>query len=493
MWLIRYLCVERGEKIQPDRFYSWLQKRNQQWFGCGWGANEFRQGMITLGHEFISSNESFPCVDRLLAEAADHSTEVDASHYAVIHGALPRLSNNVLSQHRWLSEEWSSLLGLGPYPIPEPVRAIRTRARSADSLDPSLLALKVASLVGDTIMRKLGDIGITPDLIANFKLAQRQPAEVVPSHRRSGDNASSLVHPVPCFSGWDAAPLTPMATIHSRKSSISTYPVDSHDNFHIFEATPAPRTSQPLTAYEIHSPGRHKRLAVAISCTQESMRPKKRIRHSSTFGSASTEVWKSASGSSAQVADGDSDSIKDWDDFNDEVYAEDFMEDLPHHDFPPTITDSWENTPVRSASYEDPRCEMLVTCNIQPIPLVEDETLRDNIRGAMKVLLGNPAAREKSEAQMVGILIVMKGRQDAMITMRTGGGKSMLWQVPVLLNSELRFIVVCPFTVLLEEQYKRAKRAKINAIDYGLVRLIPPETQILFVQVEHVGSQLFTE
>ncbi|KAG6373143.1 P-loop containing nucleoside triphosphate hydrolase protein [Boletus reticuloceps] len=69
----------------------------------------------------------------------------------------------------------------------------------------------------------------------------------------------------------------------------------------------------------------------------------------------------------------------------------------------------------------------------------------------------------------------------------------MLWQVPVLLNSKLRFVVVCPFTVLLEEQYERAKRAKINAINYGLARLIPPETQILFMQVEHVSSQLFME
>ena len=80
-----------------------------------------------------------------------------------------------------------------------------------------------------------------------------------------------------------------------------------------------------------------------------------------------------------------------------------------------------------------------------------------------------------------------------MITMRTGGGKSMLWQVPVLLNNELRFIVICPFTVLLEEQCARAERAKIKAINYGQSRMIPPEVQILFVQVEHVSSRSFAE
>jgi len=422
--------------------------------------------MITLGHEFISPNETFPCTDELLAESADHSTEVDASHYAVVHGALPRLSNNVLSQHRWLSEEWSSLLGLGPHLPPEPVRVIRTRTRSTNSLDPNELALKVADLVSNALMSKLGAMGITLDLMAN--LAQHQP---------------SPVDPVPHLANGDAPPLsfsTLGATIRERSSSISASPVDLRGSVHEFEATPTSQTSQSSGIPEIYFPGQHKRRISEIACTQEPARSKKRICRPTLRSAASKEWTSGLSGAYAYGNDLDDETSSQ----SSVQYDEDAVEDLLSENSPPTIADSWESNPSG---------DVLVTCNVLQFPLTEAATLRENIRWAMKVLLGNPAAQEKSEAQMMGILIVMRGRQDAMITMRTGGGKSMLWQVPVLLNSKLRFIVICPFAVLLEEQCEKAEKAKIKAINYGQSRVIHPDVQILFAQVEHVGSQPFME
>lgn len=71
-----------------------------------------------LGWEFISSNDAFLYASELLIEAADHSMGVNVSHYMVIHGVLLCLLNNSLSQHRWLCEEWGSLLGLSPHSPP---------------------------------------------------------------------------------------------------------------------------------------------------------------------------------------------------------------------------------------------------------------------------------------------------------------------------------------------------------------------------------------
>lgn len=67
----------------------------------------------------------------------------------------------------------------------------------------------------------------------------------------------------------------------------------------------------------------------------------------------------------------------------------------------------------------------------------------------MRQLLQDPNAREKSVAQIQGILAVMPGRQDTMITMRTGGGKSMFWLVPPLLDPTTKLLVVCPPSGLL--------------------------------------------
>ena len=63
-------------------------------FRCGWGARDFRQGMITLACEFIAPDESFACADKVLAEAADHSRAVDVAHYAVVYSSLSHITNN---------------------------------------------------------------------------------------------------------------------------------------------------------------------------------------------------------------------------------------------------------------------------------------------------------------------------------------------------------------------------------------------------------------
>ena len=128
--------------------------------------------------------------------------------------------------------------------------------------------------------------------------------------------------------------------------------------------------------------------------------------------------------------------------------------------------------------------ENILTENIQHCDQREDDLLRENIRNAIQKLLQNPTACEKSKSQMEAILLIMRKRQDALITMQTGGGRGMLWLKPPLLDPGARFIVVCPFTVLLDQQCELAQRHGLRAIQYG-VGDVPRDVQILFVQVEH--------
>ncbi|KIK34188.1 hypothetical protein CY34DRAFT_30661, partial [Suillus luteus UH-Slu-Lm8-n1] len=114
-----YLCVGEGERITAPKFSDNLQRWNHEYFSCRWGLRDFRQGAITIGREFIAPDHSYDQADGILAESADHSTDVDHGHYAVVQGGVPRLSNNALCKHRWLGEQWHSVLGLGPFPPPE--------------------------------------------------------------------------------------------------------------------------------------------------------------------------------------------------------------------------------------------------------------------------------------------------------------------------------------------------------------------------------------
>ncbi|KAH0825830.1 hypothetical protein J3R83DRAFT_7803, partial [Lanmaoa asiatica] len=160
-WLYRtYLCVTNGKRITPEEFCRDLPKRNYEVFSCQWGARDFRQGMVTLAHQFISPNELFTCADNILAEAADHSAEVDAAHYAIVHSTLPQITNNEMNKHRWVADEWGSLLGLGPFSPPEPVGVLRRKSRSMKIPEANELATQVATLVVDAMMSRLATLGL---------------------------------------------------------------------------------------------------------------------------------------------------------------------------------------------------------------------------------------------------------------------------------------------------------------------------------------------
>ncbi|KAG1830498.1 hypothetical protein DFJ58DRAFT_848448 [Suillus subalutaceus] len=129
-----YLCVGEGERISPTMFSANIQQWNNEYFQCRWGVRDFRQGAITMGREFIAPDESYDQADNILAESADHSTGMDHSHYAVIQGVVPRLSNNSMCKHRWLGDQWHSVLGLGPFPPPEAIRISRKNLSNGTSV-----------------------------------------------------------------------------------------------------------------------------------------------------------------------------------------------------------------------------------------------------------------------------------------------------------------------------------------------------------------------
>lgn len=129
----RYLCVGNGMRISAAAFSFNIPSWNSERFSCSLGLRDFRQLMITIGHEFISPNETFVNADGILAESADHSVGIDQGHYAVVHGAIPRLSIGTMCSQRWLGHQWDRFLGFGPLPPQAPVR-LRSTAADGDTL-----------------------------------------------------------------------------------------------------------------------------------------------------------------------------------------------------------------------------------------------------------------------------------------------------------------------------------------------------------------------
>jgi len=119
--------------------------------------------------------------------------------------------------------------------------------------------------------------------------------------------------------------------------------------------------------------------------------------------------------------------------------------------------------------------------------------IREEIRRAIRHIRRDDSAREKSAEQMNVLIAVMTAETDLVITMKTGGGKSMSWMVPSVMDEEARSIVVCPFVALLNEQYRVSVASGLRCHNYCISKVVPENVQILFVQVEHCSSHAFSK
>ena len=116
----------------------------------------------------------------------------------------------------------------------------------------------------------------------------------------------------------------------------------------------------------------------------------------------------------------------------------------------------------------------------------------ESIQGAIRRLFGNPHAQEKSREQMDALMAIMnQDLRDMVVVLKTGGGKSLLWMIPPLLSLDGISVVICPFRALMEEQYQRCMKAGIRCHNYGRSKEVGEGMRILFLQVEHVGSEAF--
>ncbi|KAG1813025.1 hypothetical protein EV424DRAFT_1541899 [Suillus variegatus] len=161
-----YLCVGEGVRTSPTRFSANIQQWNHDYFDY----------------------DSYDQADNILAESADHSTSVDHEHYAIIQGAVPRLSNNSMCKHRWLGDQWHSVLGLGPLAPPE---AIRTRHKNmSNGTTLQAIADVVKKTTQETIKEFL-------DAHRNDILKDAISTAVIHQLKDATDDAPKILSPLP--------------------------------------------------------------------------------------------------------------------------------------------------------------------------------------------------------------------------------------------------------------------------------------------------------
>lgn len=572
IFYISYLCVGEGERITAPKFSDNLQRWNQEYFSCRWGLRDFRQGAITIGREFIAPDNSYDQADGILAESADHSTTVDHGHYAVVQGGVPRLSNNTLCKHRWLGEQWHSVLGLGPFPPPEAIRIKRRNAADGttfQSMSTNLIKAMETSLdsffrtqfketLKDSISLVLQEQGVLAHgPSSKYAAGGGNSSESCPSIHSSHGlilNCADLVSttasgaPSPAPSGyiqhdgmWSASPLPPSSPpaaslvegisrsgsmddlMFPSSSEIQVSPLaDRKGKGRAYEPGQVPLKSKPYTSStRERADDIDKRQSSSISPFVDRKGKRKAhdqppqllldganddfpVQHQSSaaseasIGPVVTRQYRNRKHGLEPISQSEDEdqessrSLKRLRRHGTSVKPMDMdVISLSSSDHVSPSAPATSKNAMHLTSSDD-LMDFIVDDSSRPSsppPAVQD--IRTRIRDAIRWIRKDSAAKEKSQAQMDALIAVVTETRDIMIAMKTGGGKSMLWMVPAVLNEDSKFMVVCPFVALLEEQYAKTSATGLRCHNYSLSKDVPENVQVLFVQVEHCSSERF--
>ncbi|KAI9568143.1 hypothetical protein HD554DRAFT_2038970 [Boletus coccyginus] len=541
-----YLCMRDGKRMEPEQFYSRFAAKNSELFDCAWNCRDYRQAAIAMARHFISADATFAALDDALAEAADHSTNTDHVHYGKTFGDHPCLTHTDIEKQRWICQEWHSFLGLGPFPVQEPITAVRSRGSPGFDKEgiKSVLAGMLPELscaIADEVMKRLQ--APLPGALA----AKEMPVTLATSAPHA--NAT------PTTSRPLAAARTPIGTgvsvePHSSKAQSSVrmpHPgatvVPSSSRFREGSAPPFPRPEKRASSrkldWSLPSAGGQRfqmeldvfssdPLTPVVSPSNPSRRlidGKGKGKEVPTEHMVATQVFSSLDFSSAPSSPAPHPQTplhrkptagpqalssqpplllgqrkrrapEPTDlDLEPEQGAGTPPKRLrrdasaPSH---PLFSDSPSHDEVEDVDDDFDSLDSMADFIAPSTPDLTTENLRQSIRSAIARTVGDPNAREKSAEQMDALLAIMnEDPRDMAVVLRTGGGKSLLWTIPPLLDIPGISVVICPFKSLMDQQYKRCVKAGVRCQNYGESKVVRDGVQNLFLQVEHLGMEVF--
>ncbi|KAF4571763.1 hypothetical protein EYR40_008286 [Pleurotus pulmonarius] len=107
-------------------------------------------------------------------------------------------------------------------------------------------------------------------------------------------------------------------------------------------------------------------------------------------------------------------------------------------------------------------------------------------KDALERLYGTPEPRFTSPQQAELFELVMQNTRHILGILPTGGGKSLMFYGPPLMETEGITIVVSPFVALANQQYREAKRYGIDVVQWPSSNIDCSTVRLLVVNAEHL-------
>lgn len=83
---------------------------------------------------------------------------------------------------------------------------------------------------------------------------------------------------------------------------------------------------------------------------------------------------------------------------------------------------------------------------------------------ALREIYPDPNGRFKSKEQAEAIRLALQGTEDYLVILLTGGGKSLVFQVPAWIEKDSTTVVIVPFVALIEEMEERCRDLGISPL-----------------------------
>lgn len=114
---------------------------------------------------------------------------------------------------------------------------------------------------------------------------------------------------------------------------------------------------------------------------------------------------------------------------------------------------------------------------------------------ALRDMYDDTNARFKSEEQAHAVQLALQREHDELVILPTGGGKSLIFQLPAWIEKNQTTVVIIPFVALIEEMKQRCRDMRISCHVWKQSDAIsgPPSVQVLLTAVENAVSSEFRQ
>jgi len=120
--------------------------------------------------------------------------------------------------------------------------------------------------------------------------------------------------------------------------------------------------------------------------------------------------------------------------------------------------------------------------------MVSSKTLR-----ALRKFYDDEQATFKSPEQAQALQLIMEGTKDVLVILPTGGGKSLMFFLPTIMERDMTTVVIVPLIAVMQDLRNRCVKARISCANWDPHSRYHERCNLLFVAVEHAVQESFQD